>query len=280
MKKLEIKYRTWHKAIPPKPIKLQIPGWSGEQNEHTNGDKPQPWHCIPFVEGATYGLELYYPFESECRVSMVNNEILFEGDFVEEQKQCLDVPMPPFMCFAPGHFGMTSALDIKVPSGYILRTEPHPRYYTDTTNTVPCCLPAHIQSEWWPKIFFVVFKNPVPGQTLIFRKGEPYGQVLILPKKINYEIKEMTLEEASSRGSFDEKLNKYCKKIAKNDWYDHLGHNFDDKYKILSTVFNKSGVTGVKEFVETIASKTKKKFRGKLLIKRKNESIQNQEKKL
>jgi len=281
MNKLEIKYRSWYKGIPPRPIKLQIPGWAGEPNDHTTGDKPQPWHCPPFVDGATYGLELCYPFETECRVSMVNDQVVFDGDFTEEQKECTDVSLPPFMCFAPGHFGMTSALDIKVPTGYVLRTECHPRYYTDTTYTVPCCLPGHIQTEWWPKIFFVVFKNPMPGQTLIFRKGEPYGQALVLPKKVSYDIKEMTIAEATQRVTTDDKLGKYCKRFVKNDWYDHLGHNFDDKYKVLSAVFNKNGAKGVQEFIDAVANKieNKKKFRGKLVMKRKDEGIQDKEEK-
>jgi hypothetical protein len=212
---------------------------------------------------------------------MVNDQVVFDGDFTEEQKECTDVTLPPFMCFAPGHFGMTSALDIKVPTGYVLRTECHPRYYTDTTYTVPCCLPGHIQTEWWPKIFFVVFKNPMPGQTLIFRKGEPYGQALVLPKKVSYDIKEMTIAEATQRVTTDDKLGKYCKRFVNNDWHDHLGHNFDDKYKVLSAVFNKNGAKGVQEFIDAVANKieNKKKFRGKLVMKRKDEGIQDKEEK-
>ena len=68
MENIKLKYRSLFKGLSPKPIKLEIPGWAGEQNKHTNGDKPQPWHCPPFIEAATYGLELCYPFETECRV--------------------------------------------------------------------------------------------------------------------------------------------------------------------------------------------------------------------
>ena len=278
MEKLEVKYRTWFKGIPPRPIKLQIPGWAGEPNGHTNGDRPQPWHCPPFVEGSTYGLELCYPFDTECHVKLVDGKVKFEGDFTQERAECPEnVPLPPFMCFAPGHFGMTSALDIKVPSGYVLRTEPHPRFYTDETYTVPCCLAGHIQTEWWPKIFFVAFKNPMPGQTLVFKPGEPYGQVLIVPKKITYDLKEMTIIEAMQRTSTDDKIIKYCKKFVRNDWKDHVGHNFDDKYKVLSAVFSKNGASGVQEFLDAVvkAVDSKRKFRGKLIMKRKNESIQD-----
>lgn len=277
MQTIELKYRSWYQGQPPKPIKLQIPGWSGEQNEHKNGDKPQPWHCPPFVDGSTYGLELYYPFDTECHVSIENEKLKFEGDFEKEQTKIPEITLPPFMSFAPGHFGMTSALDIKVPEGYVLRTEPHPRFYTDTTGTVPCCLPGHLQTDWWPRIFFVVFKNPYPGQKLIFRKNEPYGQILILPRKVCYDIKEMTNGEKAARSTSDAKINTYAKKICKNDWHDHIGHNFDDKYKVLSSTNAKNGCDSVNKFIDTID--TKKIFRGKFIKRKKDEGIQNQEKK-
>jgi hypothetical protein len=269
---MEIKYRTWHKAVAPKPLKLQIPGWAGVFNQHSNGDESQPWHCLPFIEASTYGLELIYPFESDCCVYLKDNKVIFDGDFSKEQKECSNVQLPPFMNFTENHFGMTSALDIKVPEGYVLRTECHPRFYTDITNTVPCCLPGHIQTEWWPKIFFVVFKNPTPGQTIVFKKGEPYGQILIVPRKTHYEIKEMTRSEILQRNLVDNKIEKHCKKFAKT-WQDNSGQIFDDKYKVLSSVFLKKGeITSFLDDFEK-ATKTLKKIRGKLFIKRKNESI-------
>ena len=212
--KIDIKYRLWFKGVAPQKTKLDIPGWAGDPNSHKNGDKPQPWHCIPFVESSTYSLELNYPFDTECHVKIVNGSIVFEGDFTEENKGCPEVTLPPFIAFSPGHFGMTSSIDIKVPPGYVLRTEPHPKFYTDMTNTVPCCIAGHIQTEWWPKIFFVVFKNPMPGQTLVFKKGDPYCQLLILPRKVIYNIQEMSEEEKLERLCLDEKIDKHQHQLA------------------------------------------------------------------
>jgi hypothetical protein len=271
MEKLQIKWRKWYNGIAPRLTKLEIPGWAGEPNNHTSGDKPQPWHCTPFIEGTTYGLELCYPFDTECHVKNIDGEIVFEGDFSEENKMCEDVNLPPFLSFSPGHFGMTSALDIKVPSGYILRLETHPRFYTDCTTTVPCALPAHIQTEWWSKIFFVVFKNPVPGQTIIFRKGEPYGQALVLPKKVEYDIQEMSQVEQFQRAHLDAQIDKYRKQIVKNDWFDYKGNNFDDKYKILSSIFAKKGIQGIYDLIDSLDKKNvkHKKIKNTFIKKRK-----------
>ena len=274
MKQLEIKYRLYHKAVPPKPIKLQIPGWSGEMNSHSDGVKPQPWHCQPFIDGAVYGLELIYPFDAECHVYQKNNVLIFDGDFSEEQKNFPQAQLPPFKSFAGNHFGMTSALDIKVPDGYVIRLEPHPRFYTDETNTVPCCVPGHLQTEWWTKFFFVVFKNPLPGQTIVFKKGEPYGQILVVPKKLDYNIQEMSVHEQMQRHYLDEKTTQYSKNFAKT-WHDINGQCFDNKYRLLNSVYSKHGIQGIKYFLEEVAKKVDRKitFRGKFIVKRKNESI-------
>jgi hypothetical protein len=261
MEKILLKYRSWYQGQPPQHIRLQIPGWSGEPNDHKDGDIPQPWHCTPFVEGSTYGLELLYSFNTEFHVKTINGEVKFTGDFTEENKILPNSILPPFSTFAPGHFGMTSCLDIEVPDGYVLRIEPHPRYYTDETYTVPLVIPGHINTIMWPKIFFVVFKNPMPGQTYIFRKNEPYAQILIVPRKVLYEIKPMTSGEQSARGLLDDSIQTFCKKFTENDWYDNKGNNFDDKYKILNRIYVKKGKEGVYQFLQSIADETYRKYR-------------------
>lgn len=239
----------------PTPIKLEIPGWSGVENEHKDGDAPQPWHCPPFVDASTYGLELKYPFETECHVKNINGKLVFEGDFSEENKLIPEVSLPPFLSFADNHFGMTSALDIKVPEDHVLRTEPHPAFYTDTTGTFPCCVPGHIQTYWWPKIFFVVFKSPRVGCEVVFKKNMPYGQVLVVPKKVLYEIDPMSEHEAFEREKMNFLVENNIKSIAKNSWIDIRGNNFSDKYKQLSSVFAKKGYQGVKDYIFSFMSK-------------------------
>lgn len=250
---LELKCRTWYKGVIPRRTKLEVPGWAGDSHGHSDGDKPQPWHCVPFVEGATYGLEMIYPFDSECRVSVRDGQCVFDGDFSNEPAPP-GVHFPPFQQFAPGHYGFTSSLDIKAPPGHVVRLEPHPRYYIDETNTVPLCITGHIQTEWWPKIFFVVFKSPRPGDVHVFRKDEPYGQILIVPKRIQYKFTAQTDEEAGIRNTRCQRISAYARKVAKNSWTDHKGNVFDDKYKILAGLFAKGGEKAVDEHLENIAN--------------------------
>lgn len=250
MDKLLLKYRTWHKRVAPRPIKLALPGWAGDPSQRGDGARAQPWHCLPFVEGATYGLELVYPFDAECRVHVdAQGALHVEGDFSQEEPRGMYAG-PPISQFAPGHYGLASALDLQPPPGYVLRLETHPRYYTDTTYTVPLCVPGHLQSEWWPRIFFAVFKFPPPGQVHIFRKGEPYAQVLVVPRKALYDLREMTPEETAARAQRDRDIMELAEFYTENRWQDHVGNPFNDKYKVLSRAFATNGEEGIRQLLE------------------------------
>lgn len=279
---MKIKYRIWNKGIPPKPIKLQISGWAGDFSKQTDGAKPQPYFCIPWLEGSTYGLELIYPFDAETRVKNVDGQIIFDANFTKEECYWSDSPTPPFSCFAEGHYGFTSSLDIQAPKDHVVRLEPHPRFFVDSTGTVPIAVPGHIQ-PWWPKIFFVVFKAPHIGQTHIFRKNEAYAQILIVPKKMNYEIEPMSHEEQVHRTCQADKISKYSKILSKSQWIDGNGNTFDDKYKQLMRNYNTGGSKQIERLLEEasveynkkieVANKRKKVKRiGKCLIQ--NEILQ------
>ncbi len=263
-KKLKIKYRTWFKNLPPRKIKAEIPGWAGNSLGHSDGDKPQPWHCIPFVEGSLYGLELVYPFDSECRVTRTTLSTEFNCDFSKEwDEKKTRKKSPPFSSFAPFHYGMTSCLDIEPPKGYVLRLEPHPRFFTDITDTVPIAVSGHIH-PWWSQIFFVVFKAPSIGQTHIFKKGEPYAKILIVPEKITFDIKEMSEQEAYKRARRADFISKNADKIAKNSWKDYKGNTFNDKYRQLNYAHLKNGEEGI----ENLINKANKKKRSKNILRK------------
>ena len=82
--KLTVKFATYANALPPQRIRLEKPGWAGDERKMVDGSEPQPWHCLPFVEAATYGLELVYPYETECHVVNDGGKVRFEFDYANE----------------------------------------------------------------------------------------------------------------------------------------------------------------------------------------------------
>src|ERR1700730_14546143 len=100
--------------------------WGGPPVKMVDGADPQPWHCLPFVEGSTYGLELVYPHETECQVVHDGQTIHFEYDHAKEPGGVLTGF--EFGAFSPvkaaKFYLFNTRLDVQCPPGYVLRTEP------------------------------------------------------------------------------------------------------------------------------------------------------------
>jgi Flp pilus assembly protein TadD len=242
-----LKYRTAGKGLPPQPIRLDIPGWAGTAAKMEDGSVPQPWHCNPFVEGSTYGLELIYPYETACHVINDGGAVRIEWDYARERDS--GVSGNEFVQFAPNHYGFNTSLDLQAPAGHVLRLEPHPRYFTDRTGTTPCPIIGNLQTEWWPKLFFVAFTAPLTGQRHIFRRGEPYAQIIVVPERASYGIQPMTAEEEDDRLSLEARLSSATDYVAEHSWTDHRGQPFNNKYKVLTRIFHSGGVAAVRRAI-------------------------------
>jgi hypothetical protein len=246
---LKLRYRSSFGAPPPRRIRLEIPGWSGAPTPPADGATAQPWHCRPFAEGATHGLELIYPYRSECRVHFEEGRIRFEGDLAAEM-QAMGM-RHPFGAFAQGHYGMDTGLDLLPPPGYSLRLGPHPRYFTDGSGEVPLALPGHLQ-RFWPREFFAVFRAPPPGTVHVFRHGEPYAQLLLMRAGETVEVEAMRPELAAERARQDRQVASFTYFLSKRLWKSGAGIWFGDKYKQLLRIFRRGGMGAVHEHLESV----------------------------
>ena len=193
----EVKYRHFNPGLQPRRTKVEIPGWAGKSSPRVDGSHEYAWHCTPFTESAQYGIEIFYPYENELQVSRKDGELRFDGDFGPAPDS--DLQWPPFRTFGREYYTHQLLLDLKVDKDWAIRTEPHPRFYTDTTGTCPIAVPALLRTEWWPMMSFVVFKAPVVGQVHIFRPGEAMLQILVLPITCDFTLMPMNEEEAAER---------------------------------------------------------------------------------
>jgi hypothetical protein len=192
-----LKYRLHGHRPPPQPIKLAVPGWAGDRQPRADGNHEQPWHCVPYSESARYGIEVLYPFDEELRVTTRRGRVELAAEWGPPVD--LDMMWPPFRPFGKDYYSYQISLDLEAPPGWAIRVEPHPRYFTDATNTTPLAVPALIRSEWWPMIFFCIFKAPPKGVTHIFRKGEPFLSAIVLPAEPELDLRPMTEEETAER---------------------------------------------------------------------------------
>jgi hypothetical protein len=228
----EIKYRLVNPSLAPRRTKLEMPGWAGNPAPRRDGSHEYAWHCLPFTEGAQYGIEIFYPYENELRVLRRNGELIFDGDFGPAPAG--DLMWPPFRSFGKDYYTYQLLLDLKVGKDWAVRTEPHPRFYTDTTDTVPIAVPALVRTEWWPMISFVVFKAPAEGGTHIFRPGEPMLQILVLPVTADFTLVAMDEEEAAEREMRGRRIHSSRETLgADSTWTSDTDTVFDGTYRYL-----------------------------------------------
>ena len=76
-----VKYRMHNEKLALRRTRMEIPGWSGERQPRADGSREQVWHCVPFSESAQYGIELFYPYANELRVTTKAGKLSLDGDF-------------------------------------------------------------------------------------------------------------------------------------------------------------------------------------------------------
>ena len=227
----KVKYRLNDSRLAPRRTRLEIPGWAGQREPRADGSREQVWHCVPFSEGAQYGIELFYPYDNELRVSTQDSRLILDSEWGDSPEPGLQ--WPPFRSFGETFYTYQILLDLKVEKGMAIRTEPHPRFYNDRTGTVPIAVPALIRS-WWPMMFFCVFKSPDEGCTHIFRLNEPFAQIIVIPEEANFELEAMNLEESAERELQARRIyNNRPNLSAGTEWTSSTDTVFDGTYRHL-----------------------------------------------
>jgi len=225
-----IKYRLYQPRLAPRRTKVEVPGWGGVKEPRQDGSHEQAWHCLPFVEGAQYGIEIFYPYDNELRVSYRDGKFIFDGVF--DLDPDTGASRPPFRAFGEGYYTYQLLLDLKVPEGLAVRTEPHPRFYLSDSNDVPLAVPALLRTSWWPMINFVVFKAPPEGGVHVFRPGEPFMQLCIVPAEPDFVLEPMGEEEAAEREVQSRRIHASRDTLGKDTrWVSATKTVFDGTYR-------------------------------------------------
>ena len=227
-----VKYRLHDPKLNPRRTRLSIPGWAGESEPRENGSQEYPWHCVPFSEAATAGIELFYPYDKELRVTNEAGAAAFSTE-LSAADPADGEQAPPFRTFGKDYYTYQSLIDFKVEEGFAIKVETHPRFYTDRTGTVPIAVPALIR-QWWPMIYFVVFKTPNPGETHVFRPGEPFMQMTVVEADAKVDLVPMEEEEAAERELQSARIYSSRKTLAADtEWVSATSTVFDGTYRRL-----------------------------------------------
>jgi len=226
-----VKYRMHRAGTEPRMTEMPVPGWGGDPQPRADGNLEQLWHCTPFSEGARYGMELCYPFEQELSVTTFRGKVKLDADWGPPPPDST-LMWPPFRTFGDAYYSHQLVLDLKVPPAFAVRFETHPRYYAPDADDVPLAVPALIRTSWWPMVFFLIFKAPPKGIAHVFRKGEPYVHLLVIPEEPDLVLEPMGEEEAAERELQARRINASRDVLSEGTrWVSSTKTIFDGTYR-------------------------------------------------
>lgn len=221
---LEVRYRRLAEAPAPRNAAAGPPlrGQAG---------LPSPFQCPVFMDAAQYGVEVLYPYETECRISWKGAEPVVSGNFGAPPAE--SIPWPPVRWVNPEHYSLLTCVDLVPDAGHLLRIGPHPRYFNDRSGTVPAAVVGNLDSVHWPMFLFLTFKSPLEGQEHVLRFGDPLAQIVCVPNGVRYRLVEMSPMEQSMREQHAQDLMQARHKLATRSWVSELGHRFDNLYRLV-----------------------------------------------
>jgi hypothetical protein len=227
-----VKFRSHRDDFTPRITETPVPGWAGQPQPRADGSREQVWHCAPFSEGARYGLELLYPFDADLQVRLSRGRVRLQADWGPPPPD--GTMWPPFRPFGERYYSFQLLLDLKVPPGFAVRFETHPRFYATDADDVPLAVPALVRTAWWPMTYFLIFKAPPRGVTHVFRKGEPFVHMLVIPDEPDMKLEPMGEEEAAERELQSRRIHASRDTLSEGSrWISSTRTVFDGSYRHL-----------------------------------------------
>ncbi len=232
---LEAAYRTLNAQVPaPRTPSIPTPTEKGF-------DKAQPWQCKPWRDAQVIGLEIRWTEAYTMTVRNENGRAVAETDFGSKKKY----DCPSIQQFSEGHYGVSTQCQIQLPRGFNLLVLPHMRFFDSIPagafNDLPSVIPGVLEADWWPSLFFVVSKLPNPGEDHVYYAGEPFCQVVPVPRS-EIAVRPMTGDERSKWIARDTLVTLKKKEIATHNWSaKDTGYAFGNHYKVLSAEVRKHG---------------------------------------
>jgi hypothetical protein len=186
-----------------------------------------PYHCKPWVDGQTAGWTLYYGFltpitirsHADGRLHVQNLEQLGRET---QQPQIVSQ-------FAAGHFGLGCGYTLQTPPGYVSLIIPATRPPAGLE-----ALTAVIETDWYPRQLFLVFRLPPVGVEIFLDRGMELARVLVIPRQEGLEARSFTTDELANLHQHEQQ---YLAEEQTTDsrWTAASGDEFTHLYRQWST---------------------------------------------
>lgn len=195
----------------PGKSSMQVPGW-GAQFHH--------WQDQTFADYAGLGFEL-----------------VFDGDDVTVTPD--SVPAP-FSRVAGDTYQIQTPTTLLAKPGEKALVLPHYKFHTDPTWETPVATPAVVAADWWPFPLTVRFRFGPIGKS-VFRRGEPFAQVVVLAD-VDQRVVPATPAEVARTAEAREFVNNNRGQYATRSWMTDDGVAQDNVYNVFARLEEVGGI--------------------------------------
>ena len=227
---MQVNCRAFTPGLNPRRTKLEVPG-SGRRTAAPQGRIDGAGLALPpYSEAVVHGIDLFS--DPTNRASVTRTAANWAWTATEPSPEGCRRPMAvPFHPFGDLFLQLPALPRFQGRRKLGDATRPHPRFYTDPTDTTPIAVPALIGLRR-PMIYFLVFKSPPEGKTHIFRPGEPFAQILIVPEEAAFDLVPMEDEEAAERELQSRRIYQSRGTLsAETEWKSATNTVFDGTYR-------------------------------------------------
>lgn len=233
-------YRRLDDKVPPPRIPQLV---TPEQKGYVTA---APWMCKPYQDAQTLGLELRWTTDYTLTIRNIDGRADYELDFGGKPEKNIEGLVQQF---SANHYGVNTRQQILLPPGFNGLILPHPRFFDpvpeNAYNDTPSVVPGLLEMDFWPAMFFVACTLPQPGTEHIFYAGEPFCQIVAVPRG-DIIVRPMTDEEAELWNHRDKFVRTRRLAISTHTWTDErTGGTFGNSYKVLAKEIRTLGWEGV-----------------------------------
>jgi hypothetical protein len=229
---MKIKYLCPDDSFPP--LQQVRPVISEDEQARKRRQPPAavPSHCKPFLDAASYGVLVPFGYHAVLRVTGREGSL-------PDVKASFEPGRPAYpehdivAAFAQNYFSIATRYIVRTEPGVGLLTLPPPEGHPRKGEVVRGLL----ESWWFPKGLFVVFRAPAPGETMEFRRGDPLC-VLVPAPCVDVEAEPMSQPEFMALLSEQKEYERYREEHPEIAWRSDMGFEFDSRYKIFSKAKN------------------------------------------
>jgi hypothetical protein len=188
-----------------------------------------PFHCKPWLDGQSVGWTLFYGYLTSVTITAEENgriQVQNLPTLAKETNQPHIIEQ-----FAESHFGLGTGYTLQTPPGFVSLLLPAPQAPTGWA-----AITAVVESDWYPRQLFAVFRVPAPGVSITLDYNMPLLRVVVMPRQEQMEIRPL---DPTEQAALAQREAAYVAEEATTPsrWVDNHGNIFTHLYKQWSSSY-------------------------------------------